>query len=156
MQHDIEKNLAALNLVLPEPPKPVAAYIPAVRCGNQVVVSGQLPFRNGQLTDTGRMPEAMPLEQAQAAAAQCALNALAIVKAELGGDWTKLVRVIRIGVFVSGAPDYYEHPKVANGASDLLVKLLGEAGRHARAAVGVSALPLNAVVEVEMTVEAKP
>ncbi len=155
MQHAIEQNLAALKLTLPEPPKPVAAYIPAVRTGGQIVVSGQLPFRNGQLTDTGRMPSAMGLEQAQAAAAQCVLNALAIVKAELGGDWSKLVRVVRIGVFVSSAPDYYEHPKVANGASELLVKLLGDAGKHARAAVGVSALPLNAVVEVEMTVEVR-
>ena len=155
MQHAIEQNLAALKLTLPEPPKPVAAYIPAVRTGNQIVVSGQLPFRNGQLTDTGRMPAAMPLEQAQAAAAQCVLNALAIVKAELGGDWSKLARIVRIGVFVAGAPDYYEHPKVANGASELLVKLLGDAGKHARAAVGVSALPLNAVVEVEMLVEVR-
>jgi enamine deaminase RidA (YjgF/YER057c/UK114 family) len=155
MQHAIEQNLAALKLTLPEPPKPVAAYIPAVRTGNQIVVSGQLPFRNGQLTDTGRMPAAMSLEQAQAAAAQCVLNALAIVKAELGGDWSKLVRIVRIGVFVAGAPDYYEHPKVANGASELLVKLLGDAGKHARAAVGVSALPLNAVVEVEMLVEVR-
>ncbi len=153
MPHAVEHSLISLGLSLPEAPKPVAAYIPCVRSGNQIVVSGQLPFRNSQLLDTGRMPAAMTVEKAQAAAAQCVLNALAIIKAELNSDWTKFVRVVRIGVFVSSEATYYDQPKVANGASELLVQIFGEAGKHARAAVGVSALPLNAVVEVEMTVE---
>ena len=156
MPYAVEHSLISLGLSLPEAPKPVAAYIPCVRSGNLIVVSGQLPFRNSQLTDTGHMPGAMSMEKAQQAAAQCVLNGLSIIKAELGGDWSKFVRVVRIGVFVSSDANYYDQPKVANGASELLVKIFGEAGKHARAAVGVSALPLNAVVEIEMTVEIKP
>ena len=155
MPHAVEHSLIALGLTLPEAPKPVAAYIPCVRSGNLIVVSGQLPFRHNELLDTGHMPSAMTVEKAQAAAAQCVLNALAIVKAELDGDWAKLVRIVRLGVFVSSEANYYDQPRVANGASELLVKIFGEAGKHARAAVGVSALPLNAVVEVELMVEIK-
>jgi enamine deaminase RidA (YjgF/YER057c/UK114 family) len=150
---NIDSKLAELNLVLPAPPKPVAAYIPCVRSGNLVFVSGQLPFAAGQLLFTGKVPAPVDMEEAQECARQCVLNGLAILKAELGGDWSKLVRVVRIGVFVQCADGYADQPQVANGASELLVKILGDAGRHARAAVGVNALPLNAPVEVEFVFE---
>lgn len=149
----IDAKLAELGLVLPAPPKPVAAYVPCVRSGNLVFVSGQLPFAAGQLLFTGRVPSPVDLEEAQECARQCVLNGLAILKAEIGGDWSKLVRVVRIGVFVQSADGYADQPQVANGASELLVKILGDAGRHARAAVGVNALPLNAPVEVEFVFE---
>ncbi len=149
----VEAKLANLGLSLPTPPKPVAAYIPCVRTGNLVVVSGQLPMAAGQLLATGRVPSVVDLEQAQECARQCVLNGLAILKAELDGDWSGLVKVVRVGVFVQSDDGFAEQPQVANGASQLLVDVLGDAGRHARAAVGVNALPLNAPVEVEFTFE---
>ncbi len=147
--------LEELNLTLPTPPKPVASYVPCVRTGNLVVVSGQLPSVDGKLLCTGKVPTAVTLEQAQMCARQCVLNGLAILLAELGGDESKLVRVVRVGAFVQCADDYTAQPQVANGASDLLVQLLGDAGRHARAAVGVNALPLGAPVEIEFTFEVR-
>lgn len=150
---NIDKHLAALGITLPEPTPPLAAYVPAVRTGNLLVISGQLPMHHGQLLAKGRVPSIVSIEEAQAAARQCAINALAIVKAELGGDWTKLRRIVRLGVFVQCDNDFNDQAKVANGASELLADVLGEAGRHARAAVGVNALPLGATVEMEMMVE---
>lgn len=152
---NVDARLAELGLSLPAPPKPVAAYIPCVRTGNLVVVSGQLPFAAGQLLLTGRVPSIVDIEQAQECARQCVLNGLAILKAELDGDWSRLVRTIRIGAFVQCDDDFTQQPQVANGASELLVKILGDAGRHARAAVGVNALPLGAPVEIEFTFEVK-
>ncbi|MCE9589273.1 MAG: RidA family protein [Planctomycetes bacterium] len=152
---DLHAKLASLGLKLPVAPKPVAAYVPAVRTGNLIVVSGQLPMVEGKLSAVGRVPSAVTPEAAQLAARQCALNALAVVGDQIGGDWSRFVRVVRIGVFVASENDFTEQPRVANGASELLGQLFGEAGRHARAAVGVNVLPLGAVVEVEMMVEVK-
>jgi enamine deaminase RidA (YjgF/YER057c/UK114 family) len=152
----IEAKLAELSLIIPAAPKPVAAYVPAVRTGNLIFVSGQLPFAAGQLLATGPVPSKVDLEQAQECARQCVLNGLAILKAELGGDWSKLVRVVRIGAFVQSDAGYGGQPQVANGASELLVAVLGDAGKHARAAVGVNALPLDAAVEIEFTFEVAP
>jgi enamine deaminase RidA (YjgF/YER057c/UK114 family) len=149
----VETKLASLGLRLPEAPKPVAAYVPAVRTGNLVFVSGQLPLTAGQLLATGSVPSAVTVDQAQEAAAQCVLNGLAILKAELGGDLSSLSRVVRIGVFVQSDDGFKDQPLVANGASELLEKLLGDSGKHARAAVGVNALPLGASVEVEFVFE---
>lgn len=149
----LEESLAELGLALHDAPKPVAAYLPCVRAGNQVLVSGQLPLTAGQLIAEGPVPSAVTVDQAQEAAAQCVLNGLAAVKAELGGDLSKLKRVLRVGVFVQSDDGFRDQPLVANGASELLEKLLGEAGRHARAAVGVNALPLNATVEIEFVFE---
>lgn len=151
----IESKLAELGLVLPVAPKPVAAYVPCVRTGNLVVVSGQLPFAAGQLLAVGPVPSKVDLDQAQECARQCVLNGLAILKAELDGDWSRLARVVRVGVFIQSDSGYGGQPQVANGASELLVKLLGDAGKHARAAVGVNALPLDAPVEIEFTFEIK-
>lgn len=152
---NIDAKAAELGLVIPAAPKPAGSYVPCVRTGNLLFISGQLPFTAGQLLFTGKVPAPVDLEEAQECARQCVLNGLAILKAELGGDWSKFVRVVRIGVFVQSADGYADQPQVANGASELLVKILGEAGRHARAAVGVNALPLNAPVEVEFVFEVR-
>ncbi len=150
---DIQANLDRLGLVLPQPPRPAGSYLPAVRSGPWLMVSGQLPLIDGELMAAGRVPSAVDVETASRAAARCALNALAIVDDHLKGDWNRLRRVVRIGVFVASDPDFAEQPQVANGASDFLADLLGDAGRHARAAVGAASLPLGAPVELEMMVE---
>jgi enamine deaminase RidA (YjgF/YER057c/UK114 family) len=147
-----EETLAKLGHTLPVAPKPVAAYVPAVRTGNLVVVSGQIPFVDGKLEKTGRVGGEVSLEEGQKFARQCALNALAVVKAEVG-ELARVKRVVRVGVFVASTDDFTQQPQVANGASDLLLQVFGDAGRHARAAVGVNALPLGAPVEVELLVE---
>lgn len=149
----IEARLAELGLTLPEPAKPVASYVPTVRTGNLVFCSGQLPFLKGQLLAIGPVPTAVDIPTAQAAARQCVLNGLAALRAELGGDLSKLVRVVRIGVFVQSVDGFKEQPQVGNGASDLLVDILGDRGKHARTSVSVNALPLNASVEVEFLFE---
>jgi enamine deaminase RidA (YjgF/YER057c/UK114 family) len=152
----VHRRLAELGLILPTPPEPVASYVPVVRMGSLLVVSGQIPFVDGRgaLLSIGAVPERASIEQATAAARQCALNAIAIVDRELGGALDRVVRIVRLGVFVASEPGFGEQPRIANGASDLLVEIFGDRGRHARAAVGVSALPLDATVEIEMTVEA--
>ncbi|MEX0775702.1 MAG: RidA family protein [Phycisphaeraceae bacterium] len=152
---DIHAKLASLGLTLPAAPKPVAIYVPAVRSGNLIYVSGQLPMKDGKLLATGRVPSAVSLDQAQQAARQCALNGLAIVGDQIDGDWSRLVRIVRVGAFVACDDGYTDQPKVANGASELLGQVLGDAGKHARAAVGVNALPLGATVEVELLVEVR-
>lgn len=152
---DLQAKLAQLGLSLPDPPKPVASYVPAARVGDLIYVSGQLPMKEGKLLATGKTPSAVSVDQAKLAAQQCALNGLAIVGAQIGGDWSRLVRVVRLGVFVQCDDDFTQQPQVANGASDLLQQLLGDAGRHARAAVGTNSLPLGATVEVEMLVQVR-
>ena len=150
---DPAAQLASLGLSLPAAPKPVAAYIPAVRSGNLLFVSGQLPFSNGQLLATGPVPSVVSIEAAQAAARQCLLNGLAVVADQLGGDLKRVRRIVRLGVFVQSDDGFGDQPKIANGASELCAQIFGEAGRHARAAVGTNALPLNATVEIEFLVE---
>jgi enamine deaminase RidA (YjgF/YER057c/UK114 family) len=155
MAMDIKAKLAGLGLTLPPAPKPVAIYVPGVRTGNLIVVSGQLPFEQGKLISTGPVPSAASIEQAQKAARQCVLNGLAVVDGLIAGDWSKFVRVVRLGVFVASDNGCGDQPKVANGASELLGQIFGDAGQHARAAVGVNTLPLTATVEVEMLVEVR-
>jgi len=150
---NIERRLVELGMTLPEAPAPVASYVPAVRTGNLVVVSGQLPFRAGTLLFTGPVSSAVAVEQAQEAARQCVLNGLAVVKRELDDDLSRLVRVVRVGAFVQSDDDFSDQARVANGASELLQELCGGAGRHARAAVGVNALPLDTTVEIEFLFE---
>ncbi len=147
-----EERLAELGLSVPEVAKPVAAYIPAVRSGSQVFTSGQLPMRDGQLMATGKVGGEVSVGEAVACAQQCALNALAAIRAELG-DLSAVVRVVKVVCFVASTPDFTGQPQVANGVSELLGEVFGEAGRHARSAVGVPVLPLDAPVEVEMIVE---
>ncbi len=147
-----ESRLAELGLTLPEAPKPVAAYIPARRAGPFLFVSGQIPISQGKLIAQGRVPTEVSLEQAQACARQCVLNALAVAKAA-AGSLSAIKQVVRVGVFVCCDAGFHDQPKVANGASELLEKIFGEAGRHARAAVGSIDLPLGAPVEVEFLFE---
>lgn len=151
----VEPRLSELGLSLPAAPEPAGAYVPAVRTGELLFVSGQLPLEDGELVAKGRVASAVPLERAQAAARQCLLNGLAILKAELGGDFGRLVRLVRLGVFVQSDEDFHAQARAADGASELAQKLLGEAGRHARAAVGVNALPRDAAVEMELLFEVR-
>jgi enamine deaminase RidA (YjgF/YER057c/UK114 family) len=151
MTHPEEK-LAALGLKLPEVAAPVAAYIPVLRSGNLVYTSGQLPMVEGALPMVGKVGDQVSPEDAKALAQRCALNALAAVKSEIG-DLAKVKRVVKVVGFVASAPDFTGQPGVINGASELLGAVFGEAGRHARSAVGVAVLPLDAPVEVELTVE---
>lgn len=147
-----EQALTALGLVLPNPAKPVASYVPTVRSGSLLYVSGQIPIRGGQLIATGAVPREVPVEVALECARQCTLNGLAAAKAAVG-SLDAIRRVVRIGVWVCCEPGYADQPKIANGASDLLVAIFGESGKHARAAVGSVALPLGAPVEVEFLFE---
>ena len=149
----IETELQRLGHNLPKVPAPVAAYVPCVRTGNLLFISGQLPFTGNSLLAKGKVPSQVPLDQAREAASQCVLNALAIVKAELEGDLDRIQRVVRIGVFVQSDESFHDQPLVANGASELLQQLCGDSGRHARAAIGVNALPLNSAVEIEFVFE---
>lgn len=152
---DIRGRLDQLNLTLPKAPAAVAQYVPAVRSGNLIYTSGQLPTRDGELIAEGHVPSQVKPDQAHEAARQCVLNALAAIDQTLEGDWSHFVRVVRIAVYVASDKDFNLQHKVANGASELLVEIFGESGRHARAAVGVAALPLNATVELELLVEVK-
>jgi enamine deaminase RidA (YjgF/YER057c/UK114 family) len=145
----IASRLAQLQITLPEPPKPVASYVGFVREGNLVFVSGQLPFVDGKLVRTGLVGDDVSIEDAAAAARVCAINLLAQAKAACGGDVEKIVRCVRLGGFVACRPDFADHAKVINGASDLMAQVLGEAGQHARTSVGVASLPMGACVEVE-------
>jgi enamine deaminase RidA (YjgF/YER057c/UK114 family) len=147
-----EERLAELGLTVPEVAKPVAAYVPAVRSGNQVFTSGQLPMRSGELIATGKVGAEVTEEEAYACAQQCALNAIAAVNAEVG-DLSLVKRVVKVVVFVASAPGFTGQPKVANGASELFGDVFGDAGVHARSAVGVAVLPLDSPVEVEVVVE---
>ena len=147
-----EQRLADLGLEVPEVAKPVAAYVPAVRTGNHVYTSGQLPMRAGQLITTGKVGGEVTAEEAVECARQCALNAVAAVRAEVG-DLSRVTRVVKVVAFVASSPNFTGQPGVANGASELLGAVFGDAGRHARSAVGVLVLPLDAPVEVEMIVE---
>jgi len=147
-----EERLAALGLTVPDVAKPVASYVPAVRSGSYVYTSGQLPMRDGQLLSTGKVGGEVAPEEAEACARQCVLNAIAAVRAEVG-ELSAVKRVVKVVAFVASTPDFTGQPGVANGASDLLGEVFGDAGRHARSAVGVPVLPLDAPVEVEMVVE---
>ncbi len=148
-----ESNLSALNLTLPEVAPPAANYVPYVISGSQLFIAGQIPFLNGQKLHIGRLGETFDVTQGQEAAKACALNILAQVKAAVGGDWSRVVRCVKLGVFVNSTPAFDQQPAVANGASDLMVAALGEAGKHARAAVGVSVLPFGVAVEIDAVFE---
>jgi len=145
----IEAKLAEMGVELAEPPKPVASYVGFVRQGDLVFVSGQLPFVDGKLAATGLLGRDVSVEDAAAAARQCAINLLAQMKAACDGDLDRIVRCVRLGGFVASTPDFTDHPRVINGASDFIGEVLGEKGAHARAAVGVAALPLNTCVEID-------
>ena len=144
-----ESRLAELGLSLPEATAPAANYVPFVQVGDTLYVSGQISIDEGGALITGKVGADLDTAAGAAAAQRCALNLLAQVKAACGGDWARLVRVVKLTGFVNSTPDFTEQPKVVNGASDLLVEVLGEAGRHARSAVSAGALPLGVAVEIE-------
>jgi enamine deaminase RidA (YjgF/YER057c/UK114 family) len=147
-----EERITELGLSVPEVAKPVAAYVPAVRTGNHIYTSGQLPMRSGELITTGKVGAGVSPEEAYACAQQCALNALAAVRS-LAGELSAVVRVVKVVAFVASAPDFTGQAGVANGASELIGQVFADAGSHARSAVGVAVLPLDAPVEVELVVE---
>ncbi|MFC4058582.1 RidA family protein [Planomonospora corallina] len=149
-----EEKLAELGLKLPEVVPPLAAYVPAVRSGNHVYTSGQLPMVDGKLAATGKLGAEVTAEEGYALARTCALNALAAV-ASVAGGLSNVVRIVKVVGYVASAPDFTGHPQVVNGASELLGEVLGEAGKHARSAVGVAVLPLDAPVEVEVVAEVR-
>lgn len=151
MTDAIDAKLAELGLSLPEAAAPVAAYVPAVAAGGLLHVSGQLPFKDGQLM-TGRLGEDRDLAFGQEAAQRCGLMLVAQIKKALGGDLSRVERIVKLGVFVNSSGSFTDQPKVANGASELMQALFGDAGRHARSAVGVPTLPLGAAVEVDAVV----
>jgi enamine deaminase RidA (YjgF/YER057c/UK114 family) len=145
----IDQKLESLQIVLPTPSSAIANYVPYTIVGNMVIISGQLPLKEGQLAFKGKIGHDLSLEEGQAAARQCGINILTQLKAACGGDLNRVKQCLRLGGFVNCTPDYTDQPKVINGASDLMVDVFGDTGRHARAAVGVTALPLGAAVEVE-------
>jgi enamine deaminase RidA (YjgF/YER057c/UK114 family) len=149
---NLEEKLRSLGIQLPSVPGPFGAYLPAKPVGNLLYVAGQLPMKDGKLIAVGQVPSRCSIEQARQAARQCVINGLAAVKA-VAGTFDDVVGVARVGVFVNSDPTFTEQPKVANGASEFLVELFGEPGKHVRAAVGVNTLPLDAAVEIEFTYE---
>ena len=147
----IEEKIKELGFELPEVAKPLAAYIPAKQVGNLVMTSGQVPLVKGVINFAGKVGKELSEEEGQQAAQICALNCLAAIKGVIG-NLDKIVEVVKLTVFVASAEEFTAQPKVANGASELIGKIFGESGKHVRSAVGVTALPLNASVEIEMTV----
>ena len=148
----IEDRLNELGIVLPIPPNPAGSYIPVVLTGNLAFVSGQIPIKDGNLKFTGKVPDEQSIETAQDAAKLCIINALAHLNAHLG-TLDNITKIVRISGFVNSNPSFIEHPKIINAASDLLFEIFGESGKHSRIAVGVSSLPLNSTVEIDMIVE---
>ncbi|RPF42834.1 enamine deaminase RidA (YjgF/YER057c/UK114 family) [Thermodesulfitimonas autotrophica] len=148
----IEKRLATLGIMLPEAPRPVAAYVPYVIVDGLVFTAGQLPVVAGKICYTGRVGAELTVEEGREAARLCALNALAVVRAA-AGSLDNVVQVVQLTGYVASAPDFFGQPQVLNGASQLMEEIFGEAGRHARVAVGASALPLGAAVELALVVK---
>jgi enamine deaminase RidA (YjgF/YER057c/UK114 family) len=148
----IEEKLTTLNIILPTPPKPAGSYIPVVKTGNLLFVSGQIPMKEGKIVFQGKVPTNVSVEDAQKAAKLCIINALAQIKSELG-SLEKISRIVRISGFVNSSQDFSEQPKVINAASDLLFEIFGENGKHSRIAVGVASLPLNSTVEIDLIAE---
>lgn len=151
----IDAKLKALNLELPAAPKPVANYVPVVRAGDLLFLSGVLPSKDGQLILTGKLGQELSIEQGMEAAKLAALNALAIIQGEVG-SLDKVKRIVKMVGHIASAPGFTDQPQVLNGASDLLVAVFGEAGKHARVAVGAAELPRQAPVEIELIVQVLP
>jgi enamine deaminase RidA (YjgF/YER057c/UK114 family) len=149
MTSKVEQRLLKIGITIPDAPSPAANYLPFTRAGNLVFVSGQVPFVDGKLEITGTVGENASVEDAQGQAKVCAINLLAQLKVACNGDLDQVVKVVKLGAFVASANDFFNQPIVVNAASDLMVEAFGEAGRHARFAVGTNALPLNCLVEID-------
>jgi enamine deaminase RidA (YjgF/YER057c/UK114 family) len=150
-----ESRLEELGITLPAPPAPAGAYVPATRAGNLVFTAGQLPLEAGELTLRGKVGDTVGVDEAREAARMCAMNALAAASTQTGG-MAGISRIVKVTGFVASAPGFNEQPQVINGASEFLGEIFGDAGLHARSAVGVAELPMNAPVEVELVVETNP
>jgi enamine deaminase RidA (YjgF/YER057c/UK114 family) len=153
---EILDRLSALGLALPAPPAAVGSYLPCVVHGTVAEVAGQVPMVDGSLLNPGVVGDRVSLDEAAACARQAALQALSALHDGLGGSFDRLERLVKVSVFVAAVPAFVDHPKVANGASDMLAEVLGDPGRHARAAVGVASLPLGSCVEVAVTAAVRP
>ena len=151
----IEARLKELGVTLPSPPVPVASYVPCTITGNLVFVSGQIPIADGAIKYVGKLGVDVPMEAGQAAAQLCAINILSVLKLACEGDLDRVVQCLKVTVFVNATPDYDKQPEVANGASDLFAAVFGDAGKHARAAVGMGSLPRGVAVEVDAIFEIK-
>jgi enamine deaminase RidA (YjgF/YER057c/UK114 family) len=151
----IEARLSELKIELPQPGAPLANYVPFVRSGDLLFIAGQVCQWNGERRFIGKLGREITLEQGQQAARLCALNILAVVKSAFGGDLDRILRCVRLGGFVNSVDDFTQQPQVVNGASDLVVQVLGDSGRHARTAVGVNVLPGNVAVEVDAVFEVR-
>jgi len=149
----LKETLTELGHELPAAAPPAANYVPFVTVGNMVFIAGQIPFLNGEKMHLGRLGENLSIEQGVAAAQACALNILAQANAAAGGDWSKIKRCVKLGGFVNCTPDFNDHPVVINGASDLIANVMGDAGKHARFAVGAPSLPLGVAVEIDAVFE---
>jgi enamine deaminase RidA (YjgF/YER057c/UK114 family) len=149
----IDARLKELGIELPEPVAPVANYVAYVQTGNLVFLSGQVPIAGGKITVSGKLGDDVSLEEGQAAARQCAINLIAQLRDACGGDLDRVTRIVRLGGFVNSTPDYADQPKVVNGASDVMVEVFGDAGKHCRTACSAGALPLNVAVEVDAVAE---
>ncbi len=147
----IEQKIESLGIKLPTPPTPAGSYVPAVRTGNLLYISGQIPMEGGKVVFTGKVSDEN-LETAQKSARMCAINILAQLKRELG-DLEKVSKIVRVSGFVNSVPEFSQHPKVINSASDLFFEIFGEKGKHSRIAVGVSSLPLDSMTEIDAIVE---
>ena len=148
----IEERLSVLDIILPTPPKPAGSYMPVVKTGNLMFVSGQIPMKEGKVVFQGKVPINISLEDAQKAAKLCIINALAQLKAELG-TLDKISKIVKVSGFVNSSQDFVEQPKIINAASDLLFEIFGDKGRHSRIALGVASLPLNSTVEIDLIAE---
>ena len=147
----IEEKIKALEITLPNPPTPAGSYIPAVKTGNLLFISGQIPMEEGKVLFTGKVSDDN-LETAQKSAKMCAINLVAQMKRELG-DLDKVTRIVRLSGFVNSDPEFYQHPKVINAASDLFFEIFGDKGKHSRIAMGVACLPLNSMTEIDAVIE---
>jgi enamine deaminase RidA (YjgF/YER057c/UK114 family) len=147
----IEEKIKSLEITLPNPPTPAGSYIPAVKTGNLLFISGQIPMENGKVLFTGKVTDDN-LQTAQKSARMCAINLLAQMKRELG-DLDKVTRIVRLSGFVNSDAEFYQHPKVINAASDLFFEIFGDKGKHSRIAVGVACLPLNSMTEIDAVIE---
>ena len=147
----IEEKIKALEITLPNPPTPAGSYIPAVKTGNLLFISGQIPMEEGKVLFTGKVSDDN-LETAQKSAKMCAINLLAQIKRELG-ELDKVTRIVRLSGFVNSDPEFYQHPKVINAASDLFFEIFGDKGKHSRIAMGVACLPLNSMTEIDAVIE---
>ncbi len=151
--HDIEEKLEGLGITLPDAPSAYASYVPYVISGKNLYIAGQIPFINGEKRHIARLGDDYTIQQGKEAAKDCALNILAQLNSAIKGDWNRLVRCVKLGGFVNSTPDFIDQPAVINGASEFMVEILGEKGRHARFAVGSSSLPLGVAVEIDAIFE---